>query len=86
MGIHPLRTVGFPSMVLLCMLTAVCFSFQVWYPLSKTLAEKTAWEFAKENGLDVVVVNPGTVMGPVLPPTLNASMLMLLHLLQGNDL
>lgn len=57
---------------------------QIWYPLSKTLAEKAAWEFAKEKGLDVVVVNPGTVMGPVLPPTLNASMLMLLHLLQGN--
>lgn len=60
-----------------------CKQNGVWYPLSKTLAEKTAWEFAKENGLDVVVVNPGTVMGPVLPPTLNASMLMLLHLLQG---
>ncbi|CAI0399790.1 unnamed protein product [Linum tenue] len=30
-----------------------------WYPLSKTLAEKAAWEFAKEKGLDVVVVNPG---------------------------
>ncbi|KAH9662026.1 Epimerase domain-containing protein [Citrus sinensis] len=55
----------------------------IWYPLSKTLAEKAAWEFAKEKGLDVVVVNPGTVMGPVIPPTLNASMLMLLRLLQG---
>lgn len=55
----------------------------MWYPLSKTLAEKAAWEFSKENGLDVVVVNPGTVMGPVIPPTLNASMLMLLRLLQG---
>lgn len=51
---------------------------------SKTLAEKAAWEFAKEKGLDVVVVNPGTVMGPVIPPTLNASMLMLLRFLQGN--
>ncbi|CAI0399796.1 unnamed protein product [Linum tenue] len=54
-----------------------------WYPLSKTLAEKAAWEFAKEKGLDVVVVNPGTVMGPAIPPTLNASMLMILRLLQG---
>ncbi|XP_057534579.1 cinnamoyl-CoA reductase CAD2 [Amaranthus tricolor] len=60
-----------------------CKQKELWYPLSKTLAEKAAWEFAKENGLDVVVVNPGTVMGPVLPPTLNASMLMLLRLLQG---
>lgn len=55
----------------------------MWYPLSKTLAEKAAWEFAEEKGLDVVVVNPGTVMGPVIPPSLNASMHMLLRLLQG---
>ncbi|KAH9701864.1 Epimerase domain-containing protein [Citrus sinensis] len=60
-----------------------CRQNEIWYPLSKTLAEKAAWEFAKEKGLDVVVVNPGTVMGPVIPPTLNASMLMLLRLLQG---
>lgn len=56
----------------------------MWYPLSKTLAEKAAWEFAKEKGLDVVVVNPGTVMGLVIPPRLNASMVMLLRLLQGS--
>ncbi|XP_027329678.1 cinnamoyl-CoA reductase 1-like [Abrus precatorius] len=60
-----------------------CKQKGLWYPLSKTLAEKAAWDFAKENGLDVVVVNPGTVMGPVIPPRLNASMLMLLRLLQG---
>ncbi|CAL0315608.1 unnamed protein product [Lupinus luteus] len=57
----------------------------LWYPLSKTLAEKSAWDFAKENDLDVVVVNPGTVMGPVITPRLNASMLMLVRLLQGCD-
>ncbi|KAL0417714.1 UNVERIFIED_CONTAM: Cinnamoyl-CoA reductase 1 [Sesamum radiatum] len=55
----------------------------IWYPLSKTLAEKAAWEFAEGKGLDIVVVNPGTVMGPVIPPALNASMQMLLRLLQG---
>ncbi|KAL3518022.1 hypothetical protein ACH5RR_020611 [Cinchona calisaya] len=60
-----------------------CKTKGVWYPLSKTLAEKAAWEFSKEKGLDIVVVNPGTVMGPILPPTLNASMLMILRLLQG---
>ena len=58
----------------------------MWYPLSKTLAEKAAWDFAKEKGLDIVVVNPGTVMGPIIPPTLNASMLMILRLIQGNRL
>ncbi|KAG2669889.1 hypothetical protein I3843_14G057200 [Carya illinoinensis] len=60
-----------------------CKQKGLWYPLSKTLAEKGAWDFAKEKGLDVVVVNPGTVMGPVIPPRLNASMLMLVRLLQG---
>ncbi|KAE9596063.1 hypothetical protein Lal_00031099 [Lupinus albus] len=62
-----------------------CKQKGLWYPLSKTLAEKSAWDFAKENGLDVVVVNPGTVMGPVITPRLNASMLMLVRLLQGCD-
>lgn len=63
--------------------TEYCKQKGLWYPLSKTLAEKSAWDFAKEKGLDVVVVNPGTVMGPVIPPRLNASMLMLVRLLQG---
>ncbi|KAJ8499763.1 hypothetical protein OPV22_010315 [Ensete ventricosum] len=60
-----------------------CRQNELWYPASKTLAEKAAWEFAKGNGLDVVVVNPGTVMGPIIPPALNASMAMLMRLLQG---
>ena len=80
--------------ILLCWMSwasKLCWGFtwcllvgQVWYPLSKTLAEKAAWKFAKEKALDIVVVNPGTVMGPILPPALNASMLMILRLLQGN--
>ncbi|KAM7527635.1 hypothetical protein LguiB_031045 [Lonicera macranthoides] len=60
-----------------------CKQNGLWYTVSKTLAEKAAWEFAKEKGLDVVVVNPGIVLGPILPPTINASMLALLRLLQG---
>jgi len=58
---------------------------QLWYSLSKTLAEKAVWDFAKESGLDVVTVNPGIVLGEVIAPRLNASMLMLLRLLQGRD-
>ncbi|XP_039827661.1 phenylacetaldehyde reductase-like isoform X3 [Panicum virgatum] len=54
-----------------------CEKNGVWYPASKTLAEKAAWKFAEENGLDVVVVNPGTVLGPMIPPTINASMAMI---------
>ncbi|XP_020583443.1 cinnamoyl-CoA reductase 1 [Phalaenopsis equestris] len=60
-----------------------CRQNGIWYPVSKTMAEKQAWDFAKENGLDLVVLNPGTVMGPIIPPSINASMLMLLRLLQG---
>ncbi|KAK1312214.1 Cinnamoyl-CoA reductase 1 [Acorus calamus] len=60
-----------------------CKDNEIWYPASKTLAERAAWEFAKENGLDVVVLNPGTVTGPIIPPTINASMSMLVRLLQG---
>lgn len=41
--------------------------------LSKTLAEEASWKFAKENGMDMVVMNPGWVIGPVLHPILNLS-------------
>ncbi|GMN53644.1 hypothetical protein TIFTF001_022787 [Ficus carica] len=41
--------------------------------LSKTLAEEAAWKFAKENGIDLVAINPGSVIGPLLQPTLNSS-------------
>ncbi|XP_020101979.1 cinnamoyl-CoA reductase 1 [Ananas comosus] len=60
-----------------------CKKNELWYPASKTLAEKAAWEFAKENGLDVVVINPGTVLGPIIPPKINASMAMIVRLLEG---
>lgn len=44
-----------------------------WYALSKTLAEETAWQFAKEKGIDLVSINPGYVIGPLLQPKLNES-------------
>jgi dihydroflavonol-4-reductase len=34
------------------------------YIRAKTEAEQAAWVFAKEKGLNMVVVNPGTVLGP----------------------
>ncbi|KAM0941227.1 putative cinnamoyl-CoA reductase [Dioscorea sansibarensis] len=60
-----------------------CKQNGLWYPASKTMAEKAAWEFARENGLDVVVINPGTVMGPIIPPGINSSMAMFPRLLEG---
>ncbi|KAB1226399.1 Tetraketide alpha-pyrone reductase 1 [Morella rubra] len=48
-------------------------SRQQWYVLSKTLAEEAAWKFSKEEGLDMVAINPAMVIGPLLQPTLNTS-------------
>ena len=36
------------------------------YAKSKTLAEQAAWEFAEANDINLVVINPGGVMGPTL--------------------
>ncbi|KAF0901125.1 hypothetical protein E2562_038034 [Oryza meyeriana var. granulata] len=39
-----------------------------WYCYAKTVAEQAAWELAKERRLDLVVVNPSLVLGPLLQP------------------
>ncbi len=36
------------------------------YYKSKTIAERTAWDFAKAEGIALSVVNPGMILGPVL--------------------
>lgn len=61
---------------------------QVWYCLSKTLAEEAAWVFSKQNSIDLVVMNPGYVIGPILQPTLNYTSKTFLNLIKGisNDL
>jgi nucleoside-diphosphate-sugar epimerase len=56
---------------------------QVWYNLSKTLAEEAAWKFSREHGMHMVVINPGFVIGALLQPTLNASSSVLLSLING---
>ncbi|KAF7135018.1 hypothetical protein RHSIM_Rhsim08G0181700 [Rhododendron simsii] len=48
-----------------------CEESKLFYHLSKTLAEDAAWKFARENGIDLVTINPGFVFGPLLQPTLN---------------
>ncbi|KAM3349622.1 hypothetical protein ACQJBY_022505 [Aegilops geniculata] len=60
-----------------------CDQNRAWYPASNTLAEKAAWKFEEEIGLHAVVVNPGTILGPMIPPRINASMAIFLHLLEG---
>ncbi|KAL8140073.1 hypothetical protein V2J09_006094 [Rumex salicifolius] len=61
-----------------------CKGKKLWYPISKTMAEKLAWRFAEDNDFDVVTVNPGMTLGPILPPVMNATMLVLVRLLQGS--
>lgn len=56
---------------------------QLWYALSKTLAEEAAWKFAEEKGMDIVTINPAMVIGTLLQPTLNTSAELIAELLNG---
>lgn len=56
---------------------------KTWYALSKTLAEKAAWEFCNKNGIDLVTVLPSFLIGPSLPPELCATASDVLALLKG---
>src|SRR5207253_210496 len=53
------------------------------YTKSKTLAERAAWDFmAREGGaLELSVVNPVAVFGPVLGPDLSGSIVLIQRLL-----
>ncbi|GLJ37376.1 hypothetical protein SUGI_0758450 [Cryptomeria japonica] len=50
-----------------------CVQTKNWYCYAKTVAEKAAWKRAEERNLDMVVVNPSLVLGPLLQPSMNAS-------------
>lgn len=56
------------------------------YPKSKTIAERAAWDFiAREEGkLELAVVNPVGVFGPVLGPDTSTSILLISRLLDGS--
>lgn len=55
------------------------------YVKSKTLAERAAWDFLEREGgeLELAVVNPVGVLGPVLGPDLSTSIELVLRLLNG---
>ncbi|XP_006341347.1 cinnamoyl CoA reductase isoform X1 [Solanum tuberosum] len=61
-----------------------CKNTKNWYCYGKTVAEKTAWDEAREKGVDLVVINPVLVLGPLLQPTVNASVLHILKYLTGS--
>ncbi|KAJ7964855.1 Cinnamoyl-CoA reductase [Quillaja saponaria] len=61
-----------------------CKNTKNWYCYGKAVAEQAAWEVAKEKGLDLVVLNPALVVGPILQPTINASTIHILKYLTGS--
>ncbi|KAH6824551.1 Rossmann-fold superfamily protein [Perilla frutescens var. hirtella] len=63
-----------------------CQQNELWYCLSKTLAEEASWKFAQENGIDLVVMNPGLVIGPLLQPTLNTTSQFQVDVIKGKSL
>lgn len=63
-----------------------CQKNKQWYNLSKTLAEEAAWKFAKENEIDLVAISPGVVIGPILQPTVNATVELILNLVTGHQI
>lgn len=66
-------------------LPELCEKTQQWYVLSKTLAEEAAWKFSKDNGFEIVTINPAMVIGPLLQPTLNTSAEAILKLINGSS-
>ncbi|KAL5980148.1 hypothetical protein ACLOJK_036615 [Asimina triloba] len=61
----------------------LCKRLKIWYALSKTLAEKSAWEFAAANEIDLVTVIPSFIIGPSLPQDLSTTASDVLGLLKG---
>ncbi|KAG6606836.1 cinnamoyl-CoA reductase 2-like [Cucurbita moschata] len=61
-----------------------CKNTKNWYCYAKTIAEQTAWEVAKEQGVDLVVVNPMLVLGPLLQAGVNASVVHIMKYLTGS--
>lgn len=53
------------------------------YYRSKTLAEQAAWNLAKETGLDLAVINPATIFGPLLGPEHGTSVGLIKQMMSG---
>ncbi|CBI27024.3 hypothetical protein VitviT2T_000274 [Vitis vinifera] len=60
-----------------------CKRYNLWYAYAKTEAEKEAWKLAKENGIDLVAVNPSFVVGPLLAWQPTSTLHMILSVVKG---
>jgi len=77
---HDDRTVPFDETVW----TAVKGKGVSAYAKSKTIAERAAWDFVEHNsGLELAVVNPVGVFGPVLGPDYSTSIILVKRLMDG---
>ncbi|THG05687.1 hypothetical protein TEA_003946 [Camellia sinensis var. sinensis] len=56
---------------------------RLWYAYAKTTAEKEAWRVAEESGIDLVVVNPSFVVGPLLAPKPTSTLQFILDTVKG---
>ncbi|PPR85882.1 hypothetical protein GOBAR_AA34808 [Gossypium barbadense] len=66
--------------------TEYCKRYNVlFYAYAKTVAEKEAWRVAKETGMDLVVVNPSFVVGPLLAPHPTSTLLLILAIVKGQE-
>lgn len=59
-------------------------SYVTAYEASKTLAEKAAWDFAKENDMQLTTVNPGAVFGPAMDPNFGTSLELVEQVMNGD--
>ncbi|CAN1283902.1 Bifunctional dihydroflavonol 4-reductase/flavanone 4-reductase [Linum perenne] len=53
------------------------------YFVSKSLAEKEAWKYAKENNIDFISIIPTLVLGPFITPSMPPSLITTLSLFTG---
>ncbi|CAA7410395.1 unnamed protein product [Spirodela intermedia] len=60
-----------------------CKRHNLWYAFAKTLAEREAWRVAAERGVDLIVVNPSFVVGPLLAPQPTSTLLVILSIVKG---
>ncbi|XP_073147559.1 tetraketide alpha-pyrone reductase 2-like isoform X1 [Henckelia pumila] len=60
-----------------------CQRYNMWYAYAKTIAEKEAWKMAEESGIDLVVVNPSFVVGPLLAPQPTSTLVIILSIVKG---
>ncbi|XP_076947490.1 tetraketide alpha-pyrone reductase 2-like [Bidens hawaiensis] len=63
--------------------TEYCKQYNLWYAYAKTIAEKDAWNVAKESEIDLVVVNPSYVVGPLLSPQPTSTLQLILAYIKG---